>query len=181
MAFFKLCAAACVALAVLTPASAAAQARLPIAFISVQKIISEAADAKAAAAELAALRTARTDELNAKKKVLDTTKIELANSGGFFSTVKRVQLQEQVRKQEAELQQANQQAQAEFQERQRTLQDTIRKELNDIVMAIATQRGFQYVLNQDGSVIVGPQAADLTAEVLQRLDAASAKRASEKK
>ena len=166
MASLKTLAPACLALALVAPtAPAFAQPRLPIAFISVQKIISEAEDAKAAAKELEALRNAKAQELTAKKKQLDATKLELANAGGFFSATKRAQLQEKVRKEESDLLQANQQAQVEFQERQRKLQDTLRVELTAIVTAIAAQRGIRYVLNHDAAVVLAPHSADLTGEL----------------
>ena len=181
MASLKTLAPVCLALGLsASTAPAFAQPRLPIAFISVQKIINEAADAKAAAKELDALRTAKAQELNAKKKELDATKLELANAGGFFNATKRTQLQEKVRTQDTELQQANQQAQSDFQERQRQLQEVLRTELNAIVSSIAAQRGIQYVLNQDAAILLAPQGADLTAEVLERLNAAAAKRAADK-
>ena len=185
MTFVKTMTPVCLALglvaAAAAPAAAQTQPRLPIAFISIQRIAVEAADARVAAGELDALRRAKAEELSARKKDLDATKLELANTGGFFSATKRAQLQEQVRVKEAELQQATQGAQTEFQERQRQLQETLRQEINAIVSVIAAQRGFQYVLNQDAAMVLAPKGADLTAEVLEQLNAASAKRAADKK
>ena len=182
MSVLKTVAQASVALAIVAPsASTFAQGRLPIAYISVQRILVEAAAARGANAELESLRKAKAQELAARKKDLDATKLELANSGGYFSATKRAELQEKGRKQETELQQATQQAQSDFQTRQRALQDALRSELNAIVSEIAAQRGIQYVLNQDAAVVLAPQGADLTTEVLERLNVAHAKRAVEKK
>jgi len=181
MAVLKTMLTAGVVIAVAAPSPTSAQARLPIAYVSVQRILVEAAGARAATAELDTLRNAKAQELNAKKKELDATRLQLANAGGYFSGTKRTQLQEKVRRLEADLQQATQQAQAEFQERQRKLQEALRSEVNVIVSELAAQRGFQYVLNQDAAVLLAPQGADLTTEVLMRLNGVQAKRAADKK
>jgi Skp family chaperone for outer membrane proteins len=163
------------AIALLSASPAAfAQARgtYPIAYISVQRILAEAEDAKTAAKELETLRAVREQELKAKKRELDDTKLQIANAGGMFSGSKRQQLTELAKRQESELQQATQKAQTDFQELQKKVQDRLRKELGTIISALAQQRGVAYVLNQDAAVVLAPSAANWTDEVLQRLNAA---------
>jgi Skp family chaperone for outer membrane proteins len=166
-----------IALACLIPAQTLAQTgpAYPIAYVSVQRILLEAEDAKAGAKELEALRVSQTQALNAKKQALDATKLELANSGGLFTASKRSQLAEQEKRQEADLQQATQQAQKDFGERQRLIQDRIRKELSTVVSALAIERKVVYVLNQDTALVLAPSGANWTADVLLRLNAASQK------
>jgi Skp family chaperone for outer membrane proteins len=156
--------------------SAFAQARpaFPIAYISVQRILTEAEEAKAAAKQLENLRAAKTQELNAKKRALDETKLQLANAGGVFSSARRQQLTDLAKRQESELQLATQQAQTEFQDLQKTVQDRLREELSTIVTDLARQRGVQYVLNQDVSIVLAPAGANWTPEVLQRLNSKTA-------
>ena len=149
---------------------------LPIAYVSVQRVLSEANDAKAAAKEIEALRDAKAKELTAKKQALDETRLQIANAGGYFSSSKRTALLEVARRQEAELQQATQQAQAEMQELGKKIQDRLRTELGSIVVALAKQRGFQYVLNQDSALLLAPTGVDLTMDVLAQLNAAAAQR-----
>src|SRR5215470_13700497 len=110
--------AALVVAAVISGPNAFGQARptLPIAYISVQRILTEADEAKAAAKELEALRAAKAQELNVKKRALDDTKLQIVNAGGIFSASKRQQLTELAKRQESELQQATQQANNDFQE-----------------------------------------------------------------
>ena len=170
-----------VACTIAVPTFAQTRSGLPIAFISVQRILTEAEDAKAAAKELEALRLAKGQELTAKRQALEQTKLAIANAGGYFSASKREQLKATEKTQEADLQQATQLAQTDFQELQKKLQSELRTELNGIVTALATQRGFLYVLNQDAALVLAPTGADLTAEVLTRLDAAAAQRAASKK
>lgn len=170
-----LCAAGLCAL----PGRAVAQGRqaTPVAFISIQKIMTEAADAKDAAKSIEALRQTKAQELNAKKQALEAAKLELANSGGFFRASRRQQLQTEVQQKEADLQHATQQAQADMQQLQQKVQTNLRNELGTIVTELAKARGIQYVLNQDTAIVLGPTGADLTAEVLERLNALAAERA----
>jgi Skp family chaperone for outer membrane proteins len=160
-----------------TNAFAQARPTVPIAYISVQRILTEADDAKAAAKQLEALRAQKTQEVNAKKKALDDTRLQIVNAGGVFSSTKRQQLTEVAKRQEAELQQATQQAQTDFQDLQKKVQDRLRHELGTIVTTLAQQRGVQYVLNQDVSIVLAPIGANWTEEVLQRLNAATAQNA----
>jgi Skp family chaperone for outer membrane proteins len=145
----------------------------PIAYLSMQRILNEAEDVKAAAKELEALRAVQTQELNEKKQAVATTRLELANAGGVFSGSTRARLTETLKQQEADLQQATQKAQTDFAERQKQVQDRLRSELNTIVMTLAKERGVAYVLNQDTAVVLAPTAANWTDDVLQKLNAAA--------
>jgi Skp family chaperone for outer membrane proteins len=171
-----LASAACSAAALLASGTTAlAQTRqpLPIAYVSIQRILAEADEAKAAGKELEALRVSKGEELSAKKRALDASKLQLANSGGLFSGSKRQELADQVKRQETELQQATQQAQTDFQEHQKKAQQQLGGEVNKIINAMAQERGVQYVLSQDVAILLAPAGANWTAEVLQRLNAAS--------
>lgn len=159
-----------------TGAIAQTRPAYPIAYISVQRILTEAEDVKAAAKELEALRAARAQELNAKKQALDATRLQLANAGGVFSRSNRARLAETLKQQEADLQQATQKAQADFSERQKQVIERLRGELNTVVVALAKERGVAYVLNQDAAVLLAPAVANWTDEVLLKLNAASASR-----
>jgi Skp family chaperone for outer membrane proteins len=145
----------------------------PIAFISVQRILTEAADAKAATKELDTLRSSWTRELNAKKQAVAATRLQLANAGGVFSWSTRARLGETLKRQEADLQQATLKAQAEFAERQKQITERLRNELNLVVVGLARQRGVAYVLNQD-AVVLAPTRANWTDEVLEKLNTVSA-------
>jgi Skp family chaperone for outer membrane proteins len=147
----------------------------PVAHIRLQRILTEADEVKAATKELEALRATQMKELNAKKQAVDATRLELANAGGIFSRSTRDRLAETLKRQEADLQQATQKAQADFGALQKQVQDRLRAELNSIVVTLAKERGAAYVLNQD-AIILAPSAADWTDEVLKRLNATAAQR-----
>jgi len=147
-----------------------------LAYISVQKILSESNDAKAASKKLEDLRQAKSKDIAARQKALEATRLELLNAGGVFSTSKRARLKTQEGQQQTELQHASQQAQTDFQTLQRELQGDIRREFGMIVADIAKAKGIQLVLNSDTAVVWASTGTDLTAEVLERLNAAAQKR-----
>jgi Skp family chaperone for outer membrane proteins len=151
------------------------RAAYPIAYVSLQRILTEAEDVKVAAKELEALRATQTQDLTAKKQAVDATRLELANAGGVFSGSTRTRLAETLKRQEADLLQATQKAQTDFAERQKQVQGRLRAELSMVVVALAKERGVAYVLNQDTAVVLAPTAANWTDEVLKRLNAASAR------
>ena len=146
---------------------------LPIAYVSLQKILNESAQAKEATKQLEALRLAKTQDVKEKQKALEATRRELANAGGLFKASRRDALKAQETREHSELQQATQQAQIDLQNLQRQSQTDLRRELNDIMTDIVKRRSVQYVLNSDTAVIWAPAGADLTTEVLERLNAAA--------
>jgi Skp family chaperone for outer membrane proteins len=143
----------------------------PIAFVSVQKILTESAAARAANQQLDALRKAKQDEVNAKKKALDDTRLALANAGGLFSGSRRAELQKTGQRQEAELKQATEDAQKAFTDLQHRLQTEMRDDLLKVINDLARERPVQYILNADTSLVWARGATDLTGDVLERLNA----------
>ena len=151
------------------------RAPYPIAYISVQRILTEAEDVKAATKQLEALRATRSQELNAKKQALAATRLQLANAGGVFRRSERARLEETYKRQEADLQQATEKARSDVAELQKQVEERLRRELNAVVVGLAKERGIAYVMNQD-AVVLAPAAANWTDDVLQRLNAAATKK-----
>jgi outer membrane protein len=145
-----------------------------IAYISLQRISTDSTDAKAAAAKLDALRQTRTRELTAKQHALEETRRQLANSGGLFRASRRARLKADEDRERTELQRLTQQAQNEFQELQRQLQSALHQKLTAVIDDISKRRAIQVVLNSEAAVVWAPPGADLTAEVLERLNANAA-------
>lgn len=148
--------------------------RLPIAYLSVQRILTEAADAKAATARLEQLRQAKTREVTAKRQELESTQRQLLQSGGVFRGGQRARLKADEDRQRAELQKVTEQAQAEVQKLQRQLQDDLRQKMGAILADISKRRKMDLVLNQDAAIVWAVPGYDLTPEVLEKLNAIAA-------
>jgi Skp family chaperone for outer membrane proteins len=142
----------------------------PIAFVSVQRISAQSSEAKAAAAQMEKLRQDKARELAARQKALEATQLQRANTGGFLQSSKRAQLKAQEDRERADLQHAQQQAQTDLQNLQRQLQTTLRQKVGEILRDIAKQRHLQVVLNEDTALVWAPAGADLTSEVVERLN-----------
>jgi Skp family chaperone for outer membrane proteins len=178
-ACMKPVAAGLFALSLLAPALQTVGGQRPtssVAYLSVQKILTDSTDAKVAKQRLTELGQAKAQELAVKQKALEATKLELANSGGLFSATKRNKLKAQEAQQQSELQRLAQQAQSDVQNLQRQLEADLRREFSTIVGEIAARRSIQLVLNLDNAVVWTSTGTDLTAEVLDRLNAATQKR-----
>ena len=153
-----------------TPASS-------VAYVSVQKILTESPQAKAAAKQLEDLRQAKTKDIAAKQKALEATRLQLVNAGGVFSASTRTKLKAQESQQQSELQKLTQDSQNELQNLQRQLQADLRREFGAIVTELAGPRAIQLVLNADAALVwAAPGTIDLPAQVLERLNAAAAQK-----
>ncbi len=160
---------------------AAPRAGSSVAYVSVQKLLNESNAAKAAAKQIEELRRARTEDVSARKKALDQTKLAIANSGGFFSRSRLVELRKVEQRQEAELRQATEEAQKAIVDLQRTLQEELRQELSRVLDQMARERPFEFVLNADTALVWARNGNDLTDEVLRRLNAATDAKAADTK
>jgi len=149
-----------------------------IGYISMQKIVTEANDAKVGTAKLEAMRIEKAREVAAKQKAVDAAHLAVVQAGGIFQRSRRATLQADESRQRAELQRLAEQAQADLQNLQRQLQTDLRTKINMILERLVRQRGLEFVLNQDSAIVLAPAGADLTMEVLATLNAASASAAS---
>jgi Skp family chaperone for outer membrane proteins len=168
------------AFGLLAPATGLAQPRSTpasaIAYISVQRILTESTQAKAAAKQLEDLRQAKAQEIAAKQKALEETRLQLANAGGIFAASTRTKLRAQESQQQSELLKLTQDSQNELQNLQRQLQADLRREFSGIVTEVAGARAIQIVLNGDNALIwAAPGTVDLTGQVLERLNTTAQK------
>jgi Skp family chaperone for outer membrane proteins len=147
-----------------------------IGYLSLQSILNESLDAKAGAKRLEELRRSRANDISAKQKTLEATRLEIANAGGVLAASRRARLKTQEDRQQKEIQEATQHAQAEFLNVQRQLQADLLRELNVVVVDLAKRKAIQLVLNRDNAVVWASTGTDLTPEVLERLNAAAQKR-----
>jgi Skp family chaperone for outer membrane proteins len=142
----------------------------PIGYISAQRIIAEATSAKADNARFQALQQQRATELRTKQQTLEATRQQLAQA---TDTSTRGQLEQQDRQQQTDLERATAQAQAELQALQRQFQTDLQAKVKSAVDDLAKSQNIQLVLNADTSVVWAAPGMDLTAAVVQRLNAAS--------
>jgi Skp family chaperone for outer membrane proteins len=115
-----------------------------VSSLSLQRILAESAEGRAANQRLQALAQKLAGDLAAKQKELP----------------------------QEELQRMAQQSQADYLAAQRQVQADLRTRLSPIVADIALQRGVDLVLNSDAAVVWSTPRFDMTAEVLSRMNGA---------
>ena len=161
-----------VLLVVLLSVAAAQQhpsfATRPIGYVSMQRVLSDATEAKAAAERLKTTQQQKSGELRAKQQALAETKRQLGEPAGMFQGKR---LREQEERQRTELEQATAQAQVDIQTLQAQVQGELRTRLKSVLEDLAKRHSLEIVLNQDTSVLWAAPALDLTSAVIERLNA----------
>jgi len=146
-----------------------------IAFIDVQRVASESAEGKAAAARITDLSQKRSNELAAKNKALEAANQKLSSGGALMSEDARAQLQKEIDKLQLDIQRAQQDAQSELDELNRQLQNDFQRKLSPVIQQVSSERGLYILFSRgDAGIVWADTALDLTAEIVRRFDAAMA-------
>jgi outer membrane protein len=158
-------------------AAPAAAAKFPegakYAFINIQRIASESAEGKASSGRIEALRGKKAAELTEKNKAVEA--LQAKQRSAVMSEAAAAQVQKDIDKAQVDIQRMTQDAQAELQDLQNELQLDFQRKVGPVVEAVAREKGLQLLFSQTDSGLVWADAGlDLTAEVIRRLDAASA-------
>jgi Skp family chaperone for outer membrane proteins len=145
-----------------------------VAYVSAQRILAEANDAKAEVAKVQTLQQQKSAELRAKQQALDTLRQQLAQATDVSV---RVELQQQELQQRTDLDRASAQAQADLQALQRQAQNEVQVRVKSVLNDLSKGEKFQIVLNSDTAIVWAAPGVDLTTAVIERLnrgDASSA-------
>jgi Skp family chaperone for outer membrane proteins len=142
-----------------------------VAFVSAQRILAESTQGKAQIAKLQALQQQKTGDLRTRQQALDATRQKLAAAA---DAAERTKLQQEELTERTELEKAAAQAQTDLQAFQRTanadLQVTVKATLDELLQG----SDINVVLSADTSVVWARTSVDLTALVIQRMNARAA-------
>jgi Skp family chaperone for outer membrane proteins len=131
----------------------------PTAVVNIQRLIAESTAGKAATAQLRAFQTQ-------KQKAIADKQVEvqqLTRSGAIRAQVEKAQL---------ELQRLTEDAETELAALNRQLQEAFEKKLRPVVAQIAVEEHIGIILELPQPMIIwAAPAVDLTAKVIQRLEA----------
>ncbi|MGE5198253.1 MAG: OmpH family outer membrane protein [Rhodospirillaceae bacterium] len=143
------------------------------AFINIQRIASESAEGKASSSRIEALRSKKAAELAEKNKIVEG--LQAKQRSAVMSEAATAQVQKDIDKTQVEIQRMTQDAQAELQDLQNELQMEFQRKVGPVIETVAREKGLQLLFSQADSGLVWADAGlDLTADVIRRLDAASA-------
>ena len=147
-----------------------------IAFFNPQAVFQASADGRAAVTRVNALIQKKQTENADKAKQLQANQQKLQTSGSVMNEAARTQLEKEIDRQTKEAERFQQDAQAEINELQQEVQNEFVKKLSPIIEQIATEKGLHIVFNSAESGIAWATAGlDLTADVVKKLDAVTAK------
>jgi Skp family chaperone for outer membrane proteins len=139
-----------------------------IGYVSMQQVLNDATEAKAAAERLKTTQQQKAGELRVKQQALAETRRQLGEPAGMFQGKR---LREQEERQRIELEQATAQAQLDLQALQTEVQAELRSRLRAVLAELAKRHGLEVVLNQDTAVLWAAPGLDLTSAVIERLNA----------
>jgi outer membrane protein len=143
------------------------------AFINIQRIASESSEGKASSSRIEQLRAKKAAELSEKNKTVEA--LQAKQRSAVLGEAAAAQIQKDIDKTQVEIQRMTQDAQSELQELQNELQLDFQRKVGPVIESVAREKGLQLLFSQaDSGLVWADTGLDLTAEVIRRLDAASA-------
>ena len=170
-----------------TPPRQAAQPAAPavvpaggskVAVIDVQRAIAENANGKKAIAELNSFGQKKQSELEGLQKKIDEMTNRLKTGAGVMNDESKVTLQRQIDRDTTQLQRDTDDAQKALQDLQNKLLAPIYQLTQKVLEQYATEMGFAVVFDsssQASSIVHVDPIADITTEIIRRIDAEIAK------
>ncbi|PYS10686.1 MAG: hypothetical protein DMG15_20145 [Acidobacteria bacterium] len=160
-----------------TPAAASAGAGR-VAVVDFQKAVIENAEGKKAQEKFMAEVNKRQKEFEGKQKSLSDAQNKLQTQAQVLTDPVKVELNRQIDKLNTELQRMNDDAQKELGDFQQQLFRPIMEQTQKVLQAYSVENGFAVVFDvssQANSIIYVQDVADITTEIIRRVDATVAK------
>jgi Skp family chaperone for outer membrane proteins len=143
-----------------------------IAFVNLQAIAQESVDGKASAAKVQKTAADKQTEAGNRAKQLAANQQKLQTSGGVMTEAARAQLEKDIASQQRDNDRFEQDAQAELNDLQQTLQNDLLKKLFPILEDMRKEKELWVIFSAaDAGVIVADNGLDLTLDAVKRMDA----------
>jgi Skp family chaperone for outer membrane proteins len=158
--------------------SAAATPATRVAVVDFEKAVTENAEGKKAQDQFMAELNKREKEFTDKQKALADTQTKLQNGEKTLSDAAKGDLAKQIDRMNVELQRMNDDAQKDLGEMQQQLFRPIAERTQKVLQTYSTENGFAVVFDvssQASSIIYVQEIADITTEIIRRVDADAAK------
>ncbi len=145
------------------------------AFVNIQRIAAESAAGMTLTGKVQALNQQKLNELNERNVALQSAQQKLDAGATVLSPAAIAQLQTDIERQQIDIQRFTEDAQTEVANLQTQLQDEFQLRLSPIIQDVATQRGLHLIFSViDSGLVWADQSLDVTAEVIEKFDAAGA-------
>jgi Skp family chaperone for outer membrane proteins len=149
-----------------------------VAVVDFQKAVTDNADGKKAQEKFLAEFNKRQKDFEDKQKALTENQTKLQNGDKALNDTAKAELAKQIDKLNTELQRMNDDAQKELGELQQQLFRPIAEKSQEAIKAYSTDNGFAVVFDsssQASSIIYSQEVADITTEIIRRMDATVSK------
>jgi len=142
-----------------------------LAYFSPERAFTMSSDGKAAQAKLAVLEAERGKVLAAKIAKLKDMQYALQRGAAVLGEAGRRQRETEIERFEVDTKRFVEDAQAEFLGIRRASENTFFTKLRPALDAVAKERGFLFVLNEDSGLLAWANPAlDITADVVKRIN-----------
>ena len=161
-----------------TSAAAASAGAGRVAVVDFQKAVVENAEGKKAQERFMAEVNKRQKDFEGKQKSLTDAQTKLQNQAQVLTDTVKADLSRQIDKLNTELQRMNDDAQKELGDFQQQLFRPIMEQTQKVLQAYSVENGFAVVFDvssQANSIIYVQDVADITTEIIRRVDATVAK------
>jgi len=169
-------------IALLLPVATFAQAPAAnagkVAVMDFQKAVTENADGKKAQEKFMGELNKRQAEFESKQKQMTEAQTKLQTGDKALNETAKADLAKQIDKLNTDLQRMNDDAQKELGDLQQQLFRPIAEKVQDAVKSYSTENGFAVVFDlssQANSIIHWSDVADITTEIIRRIDSTAAK------
>jgi outer membrane protein len=149
-----------------------------VAVVDFQKAVTENADGKKAQEKFMAEFNKRQSEFEGKQKSMADMQTKLQNGDKALSDSAKADLAKQIDKLTTDLQRMNDDAQKDLGDLQQQLFRPIADKAQEAIKSYSTENGFAVVFDmssQASSIIYFQDVADITTEIIRRMDASAAK------
>jgi outer membrane protein len=168
-----------IVIALLLPVAVLAQAPAGrVAVVDFQKAVTDNAEGKKAQEKFMAEFNKRQKDFEDKQKALAENQTKLQTGDKALSDSAKADIAKQIDKLNVELQRMNDDAQKELGELQQSLFRPIAEKVQEAVKSYSTDNGFSVIFDsssQASSLVYVQDLADITTEIIRRMDAVAAK------
>jgi Skp family chaperone for outer membrane proteins len=152
-----------------------------VAVVDFQKAVTENAEGKKAQEKFMGELNKRQKEFEDKQKAMTEAQAKLQNGDKTLSDATKADLAKQIDKFQTDLQRMNDDAQKDLGDLQQQLFRPIAEKTQDVLKNYSAENGFAVVFDtssqQGNSIVFADPVADITTEIIRRVDAAPPKTA----
>ena len=141
-----------------------------IAYVDVQRVISEVEEGKNAKARLRSELESKKGDIEKKQKHLEGLKTDYDRQAGVLTEEAKQVKQQEMQKLYVELQQHARQLQEELTVKEEETLRSISEKLMAVVQEISAKEGFDFVIKKE-TLLNAPPTSDITNEVVRRYNA----------